>query len=84
MASQIIAEARQLLRSGQSQNAVNALTTAASMGDPDALLMLGELFLVGTVVRRDSPLSRDLFRRDHDRAIEIRAAIGAHETRGHR
>jgi prolyl 4-hydroxylase len=63
MASQVVAEAEQLLRSGQAQNAVNLLGTAASKGDPDAHFALAELCLVGQVVHRDLPLARDLFRR---------------------
>jgi len=63
MASQTVSEAQQLLQSGQAQNAVNVLGTAASKGDPEALLMLAELFLLGKIVRRDLALSRDLFRR---------------------
>ena len=78
MASQTIAEAQQLLQSGQAQNAVNLLGTAAAKGDPDALFMLAELCLVGSVVHRDLPLSRDLFRRSaeagsHDGAAVYRA-----------
>ena len=63
MASQIVAEAQQLLQSGQAQSAVNLLGTAASKGDAEALYMLAELCLAGNVVHRDLPLSRDLFRR---------------------
>jgi prolyl 4-hydroxylase len=75
MVSQAAIDAEQLLRSGQAQNAVNLLGTAASSGDPDALLMLGELCLVGQVVHRDLPLSRDLFRRSAEAGSQAGAAI---------
>ena len=74
MASHVVAEAEQLLRMGQAQNAVNLLGTAASKGDPDALFTLGELCLVGKVVHRDLALSRDLFRRAAEAGSQAGAA----------
>ena len=74
MVSQAAVQAEEMLRSGQAQNAVNLLGTAASKGDPDALLMLAELCLVGQVVHRDLPLSRDLF---HRAAVAGSAAAAA-------
>jgi prolyl 4-hydroxylase len=75
MMSQAAVEAEQLLRSGQAQSAMNVLGTAASKGDPDALLMLGELSLVGQIVHRDLPLSRDLFRRSAEAGSQAGAAV---------
>lgn len=73
MTSQTVAHAHELLRSDRAQDAVNLLGSAASKGDADALFMLAELCLVGQVVHRDLPLSRDLFRR----AAEAGSAAGA-------
>jgi prolyl 4-hydroxylase len=75
MVSQSAVEAEQLLRTGQAQDAVSLLGTAAARGDPDALLMLAELCLVGSVVHRDLPLSRDLFRRAAEAGSPDGAAI---------
>jgi prolyl 4-hydroxylase len=75
MASQLIAEAEQMLRSGQAQDAMNLLGTAASKGDPDALFTLAELCLVGQVVHRDLPLARDLFRRAAEAGSPEGAAV---------
>ena len=75
MASHVVAEAEQLLRMGQAQNAVNLLGTAAAKGDADALLTLAELCLVGQVVHRDLPLSRDLFRRAAEAGSSAGAAV---------
>ena len=75
MANHIVAEAHQLLQAGQAQNAVNLLGMSASRGDPDALFMLAELSLVGSVVHRDLSLARDLFRRSADAGSEAGAAV---------
>ena len=75
MTSQAAVEAEQLLRSGQAQGAVNLLGAAASKGDADALLMLGELCLVGQIVHRDLPLARDLFRRSAEAGSQAGAAV---------
>ncbi len=75
MMSQAAVEAEQLLRSGHAQAAMDKLGPAAAQGDPDALLMLGELCLVGKVVHRDLPLSRDLFRRAASAGSRHAAAI---------
>ena len=75
MVSQTALQAEEMLRSGQAQNAVNLLGTAASKGDPDALLMLAELCLVGQVVHRDLPLSRDLFHRAAAAGSQAGAAV---------
>jgi prolyl 4-hydroxylase len=75
MASQTVADAEQMLRSGRAQDAVNLLGTAASKGDPDALFTLAELCLVGQVVHRDLPLARDLFRRSAEAGSQEGAAV---------
>lgn len=75
MVSQAAVQAEEMLRSGQAQNAMNLLGTAASQGDPDALLMLAELCLVGQVVHRDLPLARDLFHRAAAAGSQTGAAV---------
>jgi len=75
MPKQTVAEAENLLRSGQVQSAVNLLGAAGSRGDPDALFMLAEICLAGNVVHRDLPLSRDLFRRAAEAGSSDGAAV---------
>ena len=62
MTSNAIAQAETLFRSGQHQQGMNLLGTAAKANDPDALAYLASMCLAGDVVNRDLPLSRDLFR----------------------
>lgn len=75
MASQTALDAEKLLRTGRAQDAVSLLGTAAARGDPDALMMLAELCLVGSVVHRDLSLSRDLFRRAAEAGSPEGAAV---------
>jgi len=55
--------ARSLLEAGRIQDGLNLLAQGAKQDDPDALNALAHLALSGDFVRRDLPLSRDLFRR---------------------
>jgi len=63
MASQLIARAETLFQSGQLQEGMNLLGNAARNNDPEALAYLANMSLSGTIVHRDLPLARDLFRR---------------------
>jgi prolyl 4-hydroxylase len=63
MAGQLIARAETLFQSGQLQEGMNLLGNAARNNDPDALEHLARMSLAGTLVHRDLPLARDLFRR---------------------
>jgi prolyl 4-hydroxylase len=63
MAGELIERAEALFQSGQAQQAMDLLGSAARKNDPDALEYLGRMSVVGTIVHRDLRLARDLFRR---------------------
>lgn len=63
MSSQLIAQAESLFGQGQARRAMELLGNAARTNDADALAYLANMSLTGTIVHRDLPLSRDLFRR---------------------
>lgn len=63
MSSQLVSQAEALFSQRQPQRAMELLGNAARANDPDALAFLASMSLAGTIVHRDLPLSRDLFRR---------------------
>ena len=80
MSSQLIAQAETLFSQRQFQRGMELLGSAAKADDPDALAYLAGMSLAGTIVHRDLPLSRDLFRRaaaagSHEGAIAYRAFL---------
>lgn len=73
MTSQLIARAEAMFGQGEPKRAMELLGNAARSNDPDALAYLANMSVEGSIVHRDLPLARDLFRR----AAAAGSAFGA-------